>query len=74
MTSTKKGKDLISRIPSRLILPESDGPFASRKGNPVMPWEAMDVASDLSEIWSVSTQAVEETFLRNLDSLMDGKS
>lgn len=74
MTSTKKGKDLISRIPSRLILPESDGPFASRKGNPVMPWEAMDVASDLSEIWSVSTQVVEETLLRNLDSLMDGKS
>lgn len=73
MTSTKKGKNLISRIPSRLILPESDGPFASRKGNPVMPWEAMDVASDLSKIWSVSNQTVEETLLRNLDSLIDGR-
>lgn len=70
MTSTKKGKDLISRIPLKLILPESDGPFASRKGNPVMPWDAMDVASDLSKIWSVSKNVVEETLLKNFDSLM----
>lgn len=72
MASTKKGKDLLSRIPPRLMLPESDGPFASRKGSPIMPWEAMDIVDDLSEIWSVSNQAVEEILLRNLDSLIDG--
>lgn len=70
MTSTKKGKDLISRIPPKLILPESDGPFASRKRNPVMPWEAMDVASDLSEIWSVQIQVVRKILLQNLNSLV----
>jgi TatD DNase family protein len=70
MTSTKKGMDLISRIQPRLILPESDGPFASHKGHPIMPWDAMDVAHDLSELWSVSSQTVEETLLKNLDSLI----
>lgn len=72
MISTKKGRDLTSRIPSRLILPESDGPFASRKGHPIMPWEAMDIAYDLSELWSVSSRTVEETLLENLNSLMCG--
>lgn len=69
MISTKKGRDLTSRIPQRLILPESDGPFASRKGYPRMPWDAMDVAHDPSELWSVPGQTVEETLLKNLNSL-----
>lgn len=73
MVLTKKGQELISRIPARLILPESDGPFASRKGNPVMPWEAIDIVNVLSKIWSVPIQAVEETFFKNLNSLMDGE-
>ncbi len=53
MLKSKKGKDLVSRIPSELMLPESDGPFATLNGNPIMPWEAMDICSDLSKIWNI---------------------
>lgn len=75
MASTKKGNSIISRIPSRLILPESDGPFASRNGERIMPWEAMTgVVFTLSEIWSAPSDIVVATLLGNLNVLLKRKS
>jgi Tat protein secretion system quality control protein TatD with DNase activity len=34
MLKSKKGRDLASRISSDLVLPESDGPFATLNGKP----------------------------------------
>jgi TatD DNase family protein len=70
MTMSKKGKDLVSRLPKELVLPESDGPFTSRNGEPIMPWEAMDICSDLSSIWSMSIKDTKEQLILNFKSLL----
>lgn len=69
MLNSKKGKDLVSRIPPEFVLPESDGPFASINGKPIMPWEAMDVCAVLSALWKVSSQEVESKILENFGKL-----
>lgn len=71
MLKSKKGIDLASRIPSKLMLPESDGPFATLNGKPIMPWEAMDVCSALSDIWNVSRNEAEQMVLKNSKKIID---
>lgn len=71
MLKSKKGRDLASRIPSELVLPESDGPFATLNGKPIMPWEAMDVCSALSDIWNVSRNEAEQMVLNNCKKMID---
>ena len=70
MLKSKKGKDLVSRIPSELVLPESDGPFAILNGKPIMPWEAIDVCFALSEIWNFSHQEAREKVMENFNALL----
>jgi TatD DNase family protein len=70
MISSEKGKDLISRIPHNLVLPESDGPFAKLGGRPVMPWEAMNICSDLSRIWQMSLGEVRNMIEENFKKLL----
>jgi TatD DNase family protein len=69
MLKSKKGKALASRIPPGLVLPESDGPFTTKNGNPIMPWEAMDVCSDLSTIWDMPITDSEEQIISNFKRL-----
>ena len=71
MLKSKKGKDLVSRIPPELVLPESDGPFATLNGKPIMPWEAMDVCVDLSDIWSISRNEAEHMIVNNCKKIID---
>lgn len=70
MLKSKKGKDLISRIPPELVLPESDGPFAILNGKAIMPWEAIDVCFDLSDIWDISHQEAKLKVMENFDALV----
>lgn len=70
MIGSEKGKELISRIPYNLVLPESDGPFAKLAGRPVMPWEAMNICSDLSSIWHMTIEEVRHTIEQNLNKLL----
>ena len=71
MLKSKKGRDLASRIPSELVLPESDGPFATLNGKPIMPWEAIDVCFVLSDIWNVSRNEAEQMILNNCKKIID---
>lgn len=71
MLKSKKGRDLASRIPSELVLPESDGPFATLNGKPIMPWEAMDVCIVLSDIWAISRKDVEHLVINNCQKIID---
>lgn len=71
MMASKKGSNLISRIPNSVILPESDGPFTTMNGRPTMPWEAMSICSGLSKMWKLSNMDVETILNRNLDNLLD---
>ena len=69
MLKSKKGRDLASRIPPELVLPESDGPFATLNGKPIMPWEAMDICSDLSEIWNIPISTLKRQMMSNFERL-----
>ena len=69
MLKSKKGIDLASRIPSELMLPESDGPFATLNGKPIMPWEAMDICTDLSEIWNMPVSDSRRRMMSNFQIL-----
>jgi TatD DNase family protein len=70
MLKSKKGRDLASRIPPELVLPESDGPFATLNGKPIMPWDAMSVCFVLSDIWNVSLQEAKAKVMENFDALL----
>jgi TatD DNase family protein len=76
MLKSLKGKELISRIPKNLVLPESDGPFATLNGKPIMPWEAINVCDILSKIWNIplieAKQQVKEN-LKKITSLQEFK-
>lgn len=69
MLKSKKGRYLVSRIPPELVLPESDGPFATLNGKPIMPWEAMDICIDLSEIWNMPISDSKRQMLSNFEIL-----
>jgi len=51
MLKTKRGIDLVSRMPKEKILTETDGPFASRNGTPLYPWDVINIITILSKIW-----------------------
>lgn len=73
MLGCEKGKNLVSRIPYNLVLPESDGPFAKSGGRPVMPWEAMNICSDLSRIWQMPLEEVRNMIEQNFKKLLQEK-
>lgn len=70
MLAGEKGKNLVSRMPYDRILPETDGPFASTRGMPLMPWDAWDVCVSLSKIWNWPLEAVEDQIRQNLSRLL----
>lgn len=49
MIKSKKGIDIISRIPLDRILIESDGPYIENKGKPIYPYDLMDVYNYLAQ-------------------------
>ncbi|MCI5117910.1 MAG: hydrolase TatD [Candidatus Electrothrix sp. LOE1_4_5] len=70
MLKSKKGRNLVSKIPKELILPESDGPFNRINNQAVMPWEAFQLKEALSKIWQISDVETEEQVNRNLIKLL----
>jgi TatD DNase family protein len=70
MIKSEKGKNLVSRIPYGLILPESDGPFTIQNGKTIMPWEAMSICSDLIDIWRLPISDIEGHIKNNLKILL----
>lgn len=73
MAKSKKGKEILSIIPKDLILPESDGPFAKQNGRPIMPWEAISISQQLSEIWKVPVKEAKAQMSENLMKLLSLK-
>lgn len=70
MLKSKKGRDLASRIPSKLVFPESDGPFATLYDKPIMPWEAINVRFVLANMWNIESEEVKHVFFENLKHLL----
>jgi TatD DNase family protein len=49
MIKSKKGSDIISRIPLDRVLIESDGPYIDNKGKPIYPYDLIEVYNYLAK-------------------------
>lgn len=71
MLEGAKGRKLLCGMPVERLLPETDGPFATRGAAPLMPWEAMDIAQNLQQLWSRSSDEVRVQMKQNLATLLN---
>lgn len=67
-----KGRALLQELPKDRILPETDGPFATNRSTPLMPWEAITIADTLADSWKTSKENVIFQLKQNLSTLIDG--
>lgn len=74
MTSSIKGRQIISRIPKDRILPESDGPFTSIQNRQGAPQDVGIVYKALGEIWGEPIEVVEYQIANNFKKLLEHKS
>jgi TatD DNase family protein len=65
MLTSANGRKLASLMPHDRVVPESDGPFGKIGRKPIMPWEAADIASQLSEIWGLPSVFTQRLLQRN---------
>lgn len=70
MLAGEKGRALAARMPRERVLTESDGPFAQLNGKAVMPWQLEKAIGELSQIWSMPQDEVDQKIHRNLQSLL----
>jgi TatD DNase family protein len=74
MLRSEKGRTLVSRMPRKKIITESDGPFAQVQGCSLFPWDVETAISMISKIWNVThnqcSQLIKENLL-DLKSTMD---
>lgn len=69
MFDSENGRRLASAMPHNRVVPESDGPFATVGGKPVMPWSAPETAKHLAEVWNLPAGEVTGLLARNGASL-----
>lgn len=58
MFRSEKGRLAVAAMPRDRILPESDGPFGMVDGQPVQPWDAWSIVTDLATCWKMPTPEV----------------
>ncbi len=69
MFQSKQGHSIVERLPHETVLTESDGPFARVGGKSLMPWQVDIALLELSKIWSLPSNKVEEMLQSNLAAL-----
>ena len=70
MIKSKKGADIISRIPLSRILIESDGPYIEHKGQPIYPYDLNQVYSYLALKNNMSIVDMENIIKVNFFSML----
>lgn len=70
MLAGEKGRAHLSQMPLDRVLPETDGPFAQRRGAPLMPWDVSDVLGHLEHLMGTSKTEVAEMLRANLNQLL----
>jgi TatD DNase family protein len=70
MLSGEKGRALASQMPRDRVLTESDGPFARLNGASLFPWQPGLAVAELSKLWSVPIETVDQTLVQNLQQLV----
>lgn len=70
MALSNHGRELIAEMPRDRVLPESDGPFAQMDMKPLLPWQNVDVAVAVSDIWGLPQKDVAVGFLSVLEKIL----
>jgi TatD DNase family protein len=70
MLKGERGRALVTRMPPERVLTESDGPFAQLDGIPMLPWHADIAIDELSTLWSLPRETVDQMLLANLRKLV----
>ncbi len=71
MIKTKSGQAVISKIPLRSILTESDGPFIENNGVAVKPKDVALVIKYLSQLYHLTEQEISNLISNNFNRLLD---
>lgn len=69
MLAGTKGRALASAMPKGRVLTESDGPFAQRAGQALMPWDVADSHLVLAGLWGMTPDTVDHHLRNNLREL-----
>jgi TatD DNase family protein len=67
------GRAILQELPMDRILPETDGPFATHRSAPLMPWEATSIADALAPLWGTTKEGICLQMKRNLSALIDSE-
>ena len=70
MIKSKKGQEIIKKIPLSSILTESDGPFIQYKGKPIKPSDVAVVITYLSSLWELPAKNVQEKIDSNFQNAL----
>ena len=70
MMRSKKGRNIVDRIPLNRILTESDGPHIQLRNQPVRPSNIKIILEALRDIWGMSFQEVDEQVWSNFMKLL----
>ena len=70
MTKSISGRKIIAKIPQRLVLTETDGPFVSEYNSPIKPGQVQAVISFLSNEWKLNEVQVQKIIWSNFNRLI----
>ncbi len=70
MVKSKKGQEIVERIPPERILTETDGPYVKIKGRPAEPGDVILVILYLKDVWNTSLEKVEKKIHQNFNMLI----
>jgi len=71
MINGLKGRTLLKELPINIILPETDGPFTTVRSQILMPWDAINIADTLVDIWGMTKESVYIQLQNNLMTLLN---
>ncbi len=72
MVKSRKGLNLINRIPLNRILLETDGPFTSNNGRIYVPWDAEEVCPiKIAEVCSKPLAEINDQLVKNVRFLLN---
>lgn len=70
MTSSKKGQDLIRRMPIERVITETDGPFIKISGKPSEPIDVTQAIKGLASIWKTEREEAREQVFNNFKQVL----
>ncbi len=69
MLSSAAGRNAVAKMPRNRIVPETDGPFGTTRGNGLFPWQATEIARPLAEMWNTTGDDVRVVLAQNFREL-----